>query len=75
MESTTASTMEPAAAAESAEACMSHAGESVITPHLGLPAIANSAERAAIAARILALKSLTAETLFRLGPSVLLGTA
>jgi len=71
--SATASTVEAATAStESAKARMSHAGESVVASHLGFSATANSTERTAVAARVLPLKTLAAETLPRLGPTALL---
>jgi hypothetical protein len=49
------------ATAESPETGVTHTGESVVTPHLSLPATANPAEGAAIATRILAFKILGTE--------------
>jgi hypothetical protein len=74
--SATASTMEATTAAtESAKACMTHAGESVVASHLGFSATANSTERTAVAARVLTFKPLTAETLLRLCSTALRCTA
>src|SRR5580704_13681575 len=56
-----------ASSTESAKAPMSHAGKSVVAPHLGFPAAANSAEGAAITAGILPFKTLRAETFSRWG--------
>lgn len=53
--------------AESSATRMSHAGEPMVTPHLRIRTAANSAEGTAIPARILAFKTLRAETLPRLG--------
>lgn len=61
-EATTAST-------ESAESGMTHAGEAVITAHLGFTAAANTAECTAITAGVLAFKTLGTETLLGLGSS------
>jgi hypothetical protein len=66
-----ASAMEPATTAaspKSADACMTHAGEPVIASHLGFPSTADSAECTAIAAGVLAFKTLRTEALPRLCP-------
>jgi len=59
--------VEPTTSTESASTRMSHAGEAVVAPHLGLAAAANAAEGAAITAGILLFKTLRTEALSRWG--------